>query len=417
MHCPSTWSLRIGQFIRGFDVQISFTHPLCCDTRQAGREPRAFLLPLLAQPHPSLLQHFVSYFVPLSERMFNLQQSSESEKRQSEAKLWTVLIAQIWAGLPGYCWAKADTQEVAKPFRSQTLFLNLLIILPSTQAFTPAFSQMLSQILYTQVELRSFVLRALSILVDSNVAVASQDRYLLKKLPSTVRMDSISQDQAAKNVDFLRNQAESWLAVLFNVFGSIGREAQGMVGEVITTWLGIAGETVRFALILASLFDLSSRQAVTQGYRKVFGLFSQNLKNSRDARGSIETSSTVSMTLDILVLLLPYLSTQDASELFDAIFSKEVLVNPDNAVQKRAYKILARLVEGGKLPIDVERLFKQLDGLSDGLSAAAKKVILTISCNLECNSHGLHAPHRIDYNYMRTYFLRSLLQLYMLSHY
>jgi ribosomal RNA-processing protein 12 len=124
----------------------------------------------------------------------------------------------------------------------------------------------------------------------------------------------------------------------------------------------------------------------------VFGLFGQNLKISRNARGSTDTSSTVSMTLDILILLLPYLSTQDASELFDAIFSEEVLVNPNNAVQKRAYKILARLVEGGKLPIDVERLFKQLDELSDGLSAAAKKVILTISCNLECNSHGLYAP-------------------------
>jgi ribosomal RNA-processing protein 12 len=176
--------------------------------------------------------------------MFNLQQNAESESRQSEAKVWTVLIAQIWAGLPGYCWPKADTQEVAKPSLSQSLFTNLLIIFPSTQAFTTAFSQMLSQILYTQVELRSFVLRALTILVDSNVAIASQDPSLLDKLPSAVRMDCISQDQAAKNVDFLRKQAESWLAVLFNVFGSFGREAQGMVGEVITTWLGIAGETV-----------------------------------------------------------------------------------------------------------------------------------------------------------------------------
>lgn len=111
------------------------------------------------------------------------------------------------------------------------------------------------------------------------------------------------------------------------------------------------------------------------------------------------------MTLDILVLLLPYFSTQDASELFDAIFSEEVLVNPDNAVQKRAYKILARLVEGSKLPIDVERLFKRLDESSDGLSSAAKRVILKISCNLECDSPCLYGPHRIDYNYMRTYFL------------
>ena len=112
---------------------------------------------------------------------------------------------------------------------------------------------MLSQILYTQVELRSFVLRALSVLVDSNVAIALQDPSLLEKLPSLVSINSICQDQAAKNVDFLRNQAESWLAVLFNVFGSIGRESRGMVGEVITTWLGISGETVRSSLILAYL--------------------------------------------------------------------------------------------------------------------------------------------------------------------
>ena len=109
---------------------------------------------------------------------------------------------------------------------------------------------MLSQILYTQVELRSFVLRALSILVDSNVAIASQDPTLLEKLPSAVRADTISQEQAAKNVDFLRGQADSWLAVLFNVFGSVDREARRMVGEVITAWLGVAGDTVRHTLAL-----------------------------------------------------------------------------------------------------------------------------------------------------------------------
>lgn len=107
---------------------------------------------------------------------------------------------------------------------------------------------MLSQILYTQVELRPFVLRALDVLVDSNVAIASQDPKILGTLPSAVRADSISQEQATKNVDFLRSQAESWLAVLFNVFGSADREARGMVGEVVTAWLGIARDTVRYAL-------------------------------------------------------------------------------------------------------------------------------------------------------------------------
>jgi ribosomal RNA-processing protein 12 len=80
--------------------------------RKAGGEPRAYLLPLLTQPHPSPLGHFISYFVPLSERMFDLQQAAESEGRASEAKVWSVLIGQIWAGLVGYCHAPIDLKEV-----------------------------------------------------------------------------------------------------------------------------------------------------------------------------------------------------------------------------------------------------------------------------------------------------------------
>ena len=69
----------------------------------SNAEPRAFLLPLLAQAHPSPLSHFSSYFVPLSERMFDLQQKAEIEGRQSEAKVWSVLVGQVWTGLAGYC--------------------------------------------------------------------------------------------------------------------------------------------------------------------------------------------------------------------------------------------------------------------------------------------------------------------------
>ncbi|KAH9047869.1 NUC173-domain-containing protein [Lactarius hengduanensis] len=309
--------------------------------RQAGREPRAFLLPLLVQPHPSPLGHFVSFFVPLSERMFDLEQKARSEDRPSEAKVWAVLIAQVWAGLPGYCWSKADTPE----------------------ALTAAFSQMLSQILYTQVELRPFVLRALKVLVNSNVAFASQDPLLLDKLPPGVRADGISQKQALKNVDFLRNQAESWLAVLFNVFGSVNREDRGMVGEVIAAWLSIAGDP-----------------AIAQAYHKVFGLFKQNL--TKPNHDPTNPGSVVAMTQDILVLVLPYLSDEDASGLFDVILSKEVLTNQDNGVQKRGYKILAKLIEVGKVSPDVEPVIEQLDELSDGLAPAAKKDRFQLYANL-----------------------------------
>lgn len=78
-------------------------------------------------------------------------------------------------------------------------------------------------------------------MVDSNTALASGQ---VDKLPESVRSDAISAPEAAENVSFLRSQADSWLAVLFNVFSSVGKETQGNVGEVISAWITIASEQV-----------------------------------------------------------------------------------------------------------------------------------------------------------------------------
>jgi ribosomal RNA-processing protein 12 len=155
------------------------------------------------------------YFVPLSEKFFDLQQKAESEGRQSEAKVWSVLIAQIWAGFPAYCHGTPGIKET----------------------MNASFSQLISQLLYRQPELRSAVLRGLKLIVDSNVALANSTDEAPNPSNMTV-------EQATQNVAFLRTQAESWLAVLFNVFGSLGRDARGPVGEVITAWAGITSEQV-----------------------------------------------------------------------------------------------------------------------------------------------------------------------------
>ena len=94
------------------------------------------------------------------------------------------------------------------------------------QAFTPQFAQLLSQLLYNQPELRPPVLKALEAVVNSNA----------KKQDDDERTD----EEIQQNVAFLQSQAESWFAVLFNVFGSVGREKQGMVGNVISSWASIA---------------------------------------------------------------------------------------------------------------------------------------------------------------------------------
>ena len=56
----------------------------------------------------------------------------------------------------------------------------------------------------------------------------------------------LSPEEAAENVAFLKTQVESWLAVLFNVFSSAGKDGQGMVGDVISAWLSIADDKVTF---------------------------------------------------------------------------------------------------------------------------------------------------------------------------
>jgi ribosomal RNA-processing protein 12 len=90
--------------------------------------------------------------------------------------------------------------------------------------------------LYSQPDLRPAVLKALKVMVDSNVVSAT---------PTSDRVassDTSTLSEAASNIKYLRTQAESWLAVLFNVFGSVDRDGQGMVGDVINSWASIAGE-------------------------------------------------------------------------------------------------------------------------------------------------------------------------------
>ncbi|KAF8515453.1 NUC173-domain-containing protein [Gautieria morchelliformis] len=303
------------------------------EDRTAGREPHAHLLPLLAIPHPAPLGHFVAYFVPLSERMFDLHQKADAEGRANEAKMWDVLIAQIWTGLVGYCWGTRDL----------------------TQAFNTSFAQLLSQILYNQPQLRPAVLKALKTVVESNVALMSDTR------PGWATSDTISAAEACQNIDHLKGQAESWFAVLFNVFGSVGQESKGVVGDVISAWAGIAGDS-----------------EVAKMYRKVVALFQQNLSNQPKnlaKPGGDNVQNVILTTQDLLVLLLPYLPLSECKELWGVCASAAIIGNADGGIQKRGYRILSKLVQGGKLGafLDAAAVLQQLAEGADSVGAAAKR--------------------------------------------
>lgn len=83
-------------------------------------------------------------------------------------------------------------------------------------------------------------------MVDSNVSLASGGGEGEKLSLATSHIEHISQSAAQENVTFLKTQADSWLAVLFNVFGTVERDERGKIGDVIRVWAGIAEPEVYF---------------------------------------------------------------------------------------------------------------------------------------------------------------------------
>jgi ribosomal RNA-processing protein 12 len=117
-------------------------------------------------------------------------------------------------------------------------------------------------------------------------------------------------------------------------------------------------------------------QDTTKAYRKVTELLEKNLREPTVTRNSDSSDggSITTIMQDILLLLIPYLTSADSATLFQLSFTPHVLGNSDNGVQKRGYRMLARLIESGKVTVDAESTIQKLNDLSDVLSPSAKKV-------------------------------------------
>jgi ribosomal RNA-processing protein 12 len=98
---------------------------------------------------------------------------------------------------------------------------------------------------------------------------------------------------------------------------------------------------------------------------------------SRSTANLNDPANIVITALDLLILLLPHLAPSDASALFQLILSPNVLTYNDNGVQKRAYKVLGKLIEYGKVTVNVEEVLKTIDEVVEALSTPAMKVLHT----------------------------------------
>ena len=275
---------------------------------------RAWLLPLIrTKINNTELSHFTGDLVSLSEKIFNKRQEAETGGRPVEAKMYEALTEQIWALFPAYCAMPRDLLT----------------------AFTRQFAELLTNVLYTQPNLRPSICRGLQALVYRNEALVSSGA------PSDSLKHAFGLDQAdgKSNIAHLSAIAPNLLAVLFNVFSQSPGEGRGFVYDTIAAYLRVM-----------------SPQDIQNTYVKVKTTLEQALptlsaKQKRNQqKESPNTPPPVPYTmLDLLSALIPHLDKSaqgSAADLFALICQDNVLRSHDSTVQKKSYRILSRLLEG-----------------------------------------------------------------------
>lgn len=286
--------------------------PLNLATPKAGKAGRAWLLPILRDYTSNTnLQHFRSEFVPLSEIMFQKVVDHGNAEKTMEIKIFETIVQQIWAILPGYCDLPLDLAT----------------------AFDQTFAELLSSILYTQVELRPDVCRALQTLVDSNkaiVAIEGEDDLHLQS--------RISKAAAQKNLDHLSTFANNLLAVLFNVYSQTLPHFRGYILQCINAYLSItpAKDLMETFERVTKLLEAALAEAGPQ---------TQADKQKQKQQNAETKMPPVSHTLmDLVIAISLYLPRESFSTLF-SIASLIVVKEDDPQLQKKGYKLIPRLAE------------------------------------------------------------------------
>ncbi|WFD19291.1 pre-rRNA processing protein [Malassezia caprae] len=281
---------------------------------------RAWLLPLLrAHTTNTELAHFIDEFVPLSEALFELRVQAEQPSdgraaRPVEAKVMEALIEQIWACFPGYCDLARDVEK----------------------ALTPAVLELLVQVLRTQRALRPAVLQGLALLVQRTESLVASHA------PSAQLRREVGVDQAdgRRFLAHLAQMAAPLLAALFQLLAELPSQARGPVMECMGVYLAI--------------LDAPS---VASTFARVRAMLEQSLQTyvpSAPAPGQPEANSpryvppVPHTMLDLCVALVPYVHGAEARALFDLAMG--VLPKADGGLQKKAYRVLGRLLRSSEAP-------------------------------------------------------------------
>lgn len=194
--------------------------PLNLVQQKANQPGRAWLLPLLRDNVANAtLGHFRAELVPLSQALFQRVLDHGNKEKTMNIKVFETLVSQTWSIFPGYCALPRDL----------------------TAAFDQEFAELLSNLLYSQVELRIDICKGLQALVESNQKVTSLEMDENEDILLPYRL---TKEEARKNIQHLSQYAANLLAVLFNVYSQTLPHHRGYILQCISAYLSIISEEV-----------------------------------------------------------------------------------------------------------------------------------------------------------------------------
>jgi len=334
----------IGKAIRAIGPEkVLAILPLNLAKPKAGQPGRAWMLPILRDfVSNTNLQHFRSEFVPLSEVMFQRVLEHGDAEKTIDIKIFETLVQQVWALLPGYCDLPLDLSE----------------------AFDQTFAEMLAEVLYKQVDLRSDVCKALQTLVESNKALLEEADE------SLVLQSRVTKEIAQKNLDHLANFASNMLAVLFNVYSQTLPQFRGYILRCINAFLSITPSK--------ELMETFERVTTALGTSLTeTGAQTQAEKQKQKQQNAADKMPPMSHTLmDLVITISIYLPRDSFSTLFN-MATLIIVKDDDPQLQKKAYKLIPRLAESptGKAALQERsaELQQLLINSGEKVSAPAKR--------------------------------------------
>jgi ribosomal RNA-processing protein 12 len=293
---------------------------LLTNTSQPGR---VWLLPLMRDSVSNTrLAHFKTELVPLSEKMFQRILDHGEAEKTVEVKIYETIVNQIWGTLPGYCDLPIDLQEVRLGNKHCNLILTVF------QAFDQKFAELLSNILYQQVDLRIDLCKALQRAVDSNKE--------LLELPDddpSIGILRVSKSAAQMNLKHLESFASNFLAVLFNVYTQTLPQYRGPILQCINAYLSITSEKDLVETFERVVSMLENSLAETNGHSK----------GKPDANKQNQMPPLSHTLMDLVIAIASYLPRTNLAQLFG--IAVMMLNKDDPNLQKKAYKIIPRLAE------------------------------------------------------------------------